>query len=104
MNLLQQFMAECNRQTRPINQEEVVINGSPFFGTFGDPQLQPVAGRFGSEDQIVYPFLSSADQYATPPQAKQKLIRSANNVEYFIEAIDSKDPVTYTFILLDRQP
>ena len=103
MNLLQSFMAECNRQTRGIIQEEVVLNGSKVFGTFGDPQLLPDMVREGYQDQVVIPFLSSKDQYASPPESRGKLTRLVNNQEYFIRMVDSKDPVVYTFILVDRE-
>jgi hypothetical protein len=104
MNLLQNFMAECSRQSRPINQEEVDINGSPYFGTFGDPQVNEDMIRQGYEGQIVIPFLSAAEQYAIPPEARQVLTRKANNVKYLIQSVDAKDPVTFTFLLVDREP
>jgi hypothetical protein len=103
MNALQSFMAECNRQTRAINQEAVIINGSKFYGTFGDPQLMPIMTRQGFEDHIVQPFISSADQYASPPESRQNLTRCKNNVVYFIQMVDGKDPVAFTFILVDRE-
>jgi hypothetical protein len=103
MNLLQSFMAECNRQTRGINQEPVVINGAKVFGSFGDPQMLPVMTRQGYEDQIVQPFIASADQFASHPLSHQKLTRCKNNVEYFIQMVDAKDPVAFTFILTDRE-
>jgi hypothetical protein len=103
MNLLQSFMAECNRQTRGINQEEVIINGSKFYGTFGDPQMMPIMTRNGYEDQLVQPFISSADQYASPPESRQSLTRTKNNTVYFIQMVDAKDPVAFTFILVDRE-
>jgi hypothetical protein len=103
MNALQTFMRDCNRQTRAINQEAVTINGSKYFGTFGDPQLMPVMTRNGSEDHIVQPFISSADQYASKPLSHQNLTRQKTNVVYFVQMVDAKDPVAYTFILVDRE-
>src|SRR5688500_2627809 len=103
MNALQSFMAACNRQTRAINQEEVVINGSKHRGSFGDPQMMPVMTRNGYEEQMVPPFVSSADHYASPPLSRQKLTRTKNNVEYFIQMVDARDPVLFTFILVDRE-
>ncbi len=96
-------MAECNRQTRTVNQEAVIINGSKFFGTFGDPQMIPEMIRQGYNDQIIYGFVAPRAQFASEPVAHQKLLRVVNNQEYFIQMVDFKDPVAFTFILVDRE-
>lgn len=103
MNLLQSFIAECNRQTRAINQEQVQINGSLFWGTFGDPQMIPELERQGHTFMIAKILVSDRSQYATPPASLQKLIRVQGNTEYFIQMVDTKDPVVFTFMLVDRQ-
>ncbi len=102
MNLLQSFMAECNRQTRAINQEEVEINGSIWFMTFGDPQVLQDMVRQGYEGQIVIPAVAAAGQHAVAPLPNQELTRKKNNVKYLIQSIDTKDPVALTFVLVDR--
>ncbi len=96
-------MAECHRQARPINQEPVEINGSIWYGTFGDPQVISDMIRQGYEDQIAIPFVAAAGQHGTPPLARQILTRKKNNVQYLIQSIDAKDPVTLTFVLVDRE-
>jgi len=104
MNFLQSFIAECQNQARDINQEEVEINGESWFGTFGDPQVISDMVRHGYENEIVIPFVAAAGQQATEPVALQVLKRKQNNVEYLIRSIDPKDPVTLTFLLVDRKP
>jgi hypothetical protein len=105
MNLLQTFMAECNRQTRAINQEEVEINNSIYFGTFGDPQVQSDFVRQGYDENVIAVFLAPAEQFGTSRAfAGLPLTRKANNAVYLIQSLDTKDPVTLTFLLIDRQP
>lgn len=97
-------MAGCNRQTRTVNQEAAIINGSKVFMTFGDPQLMPVMVREGYENLLVYPAVASADQFASPPKSRQNVTRLKNGVVYFCQMVEAKDPVAYTFILVDRDP
>lgn len=111
MNYLQEFMAECNRQTRTadaagkvISQEEVTINGSVYFGTFAQVQVESTMERHGYEDSVAFTFTSAAEQYTTPPQPRQMLKRNINNVEYFIQSVDNKNPLLFTFVLVDREP
>lgn len=97
-------MAECNRQTRPINQERARINNSEFWGTFSDPQMLPEMERWGTSNIITKIFVSDRSQYASPPQDQQKLVRVDSNTEYLIQMVDTKDPVVFTFMLIDRAP
>lgn len=105
MNLLQQFMADCNTQARDIVQELVELNGAQVYGTFGDPQLMPVMTGTGYQDHLVTPFKVSADQFGggSPPAARQSLTRASNQRSYFIQIVDYTNPVVFTFLLTDRE-
>src|SRR4051812_9560589 len=103
MNQLQDFMARCNTQARPLNQEAAELNGSVIYGTFGDPVLMPVMTRQGYMDHLVTPFKAARDQFADDPQARQTLVRPLTQREFFIQIVDYTNPVVYTFILTDRE-
>ncbi len=103
MNALQEFMDRAFAQTRGTLQEAAEINSATIYGTFSDQQLVPVMTRMGYEDHLVTTFKASADQFPTAPTPRQKLIRPQTNQSFFIQAIDTKNPVVLTFILTDRE-
>lgn len=105
MNALQEFMAACNVQARPLNQEEFQYpqGGAVFFGTFGNPQLMPVQTRVGYQDHLVTTLIAARAQFAADPAARQMLFRIQTRRPMFIQIVDFTDPVVYTFILTDRE-
>jgi hypothetical protein len=103
MNKLQTFMARGNALTRAVNQEPVEINGAVYYGTFGDPQLQPLQTRHGSADYLVTELKISKVQFGADPVAKQTIRRPNTRREFFVQVVDTTHPVVYTFILTDRE-
>ncbi len=102
MNQLQTFLARANTQSRDADQELAILDGAEIFGTFGDAQSMPIMTATGYQDHIVLPFKASADQFASAPEARQKLSRPATAREYIVQMVDYTNPVVYTFILVDR--
>jgi hypothetical protein len=108
MNLLQTFMAEAAAQASPITEEEFTIvgeAGSPVrLGTFGDPQLMPVMTRVGYQDYLTTRLHARATQWVSPakPSPRVELVRTQTGQTFFVQIVDSNDPVMWTFILTDR--
>lgn len=103
MNALQSFMAAANAQLRDVIQEAAEINGMVVYGTFSDQQLIPVMTRHGYEDHLVTEFKAEANQFPSPPIAKGSLLRPQTSQNFFVQMVDAKNPVVYTFILTDRE-
>lgn len=103
MNGLQAFMVTGNQQSKDAVMEEVSIGGEIIYGTFGDPQLMSVMTMNGYQDHLVTPFKALGAQFADHPAARQTLIRTQTNREFFIQIVDFTNPVVYTFILTDRE-
>lgn len=107
MNLLQTFMTEANVQARTIVAEDFTIVGeSPSttrLGTFGNPTLLPIMTRTGYQDHLVTQMTVERALFATAPEAKGEVYRTATGATYFVQAIDDKHPVIYTFVLTDRR-
>lgn len=115
MNFLQDFLAAANAQTRPILQEAFTFVGATapapiFYGTFGDPQIMPIMTRTGYEDHLVRELKAEAVQWtgalptALPlPLGKSSILRTQTGATLFVQAVDTKDPVIFTFILTDRE-
>lgn len=103
MNALQQMLATANTQSRQVNQEAVEIDGKILFGTFGDPIPMPIMTRQGYKDHLVLPLKVSRDQFAADPVARSSVKRPAMEKTYFVQLVDTTNPVVYTFILVDRE-
>lgn len=107
-------MADCNRQTRigsgteaapkPINQEEFLINNEKKWGTLSDPELLPDMERHGYSDSIAYVLKIEATLFASQPAQQQDVIRCVNDEKFFGRMVETKDPVVFTFLLIDREP
>lgn len=106
MNALQTMLAAAQLQARPINREAFYFVGAPgavFYMTFGDPELVPVMTRVGYQDHLVRVCKADADQWpVTKPAPKSSLVRSQTGTTYFVQAVDTTDPVVFTFLLTDR--
>ncbi len=103
MNDLQTFLQRGNTQSRPTNQEAAIFAGTTIYGTFGDAQTMGIMTSVGYQDHLILPFKVTADQFASKPQPRQGLSRPLISAEYFVQLIDDKNPVVYTFILVDRE-
>ena len=107
MNILQNFMAACTAQARPIVQEAFTIvggDGTVFFGTFGDPQVTPIMTRQGYTDYLAVTMTAEAAQFIGNPFASKKttITRTATGQVYFVNVVDYKGIVVWQFILTDR--
>ena len=103
MNLLQQFIAAANAQTQDVLQELVQLDGKEYYGTFGDAVLMPIMTRAGYEDQLVTGFRASRTQFSEDPAAHSTLTRVSTGHNYFVQIIDTSNPVLYVFQLTDRE-
>lgn len=114
-------MAEANLQIRgpggttpaeataaSLTAESFTVTGetsSPSrLGTFGNPTVIPVMTRQGYQDQIVTFLSVEKVLFATPPEPHGEIVRTQTGQTYFVQAVNNKDPVVYTYTLTDRQP
>lgn len=74
------------------------------LGTFGNPTVVPLETRYGYQDHVVTYLTVEAALYATPPDPHGEIHRTQTGQTYYVQAIDTKNPVVYTFTLTDRQP
>lgn len=116
MNLVQQFLDEANRQISdptadptngPLATEAFTFDADPgktvYYGTFGDPVLQPTMTRQGWQDALTIPLKARAAQWAAAPTNDHKTItRTSNGRKYYVQQIDYTAVVVYTFVLTDR--
>lgn len=106
MNLLDDFMAEGNRQLRTIIKSDFThVGESPVVsraGTFGNATVIPVLTRQGYEDHAVVFMEVERSLYATEPQAKGEIVKTGTGTTYFVQAIDKSSPVIYIFTLTER--
>lgn len=108
MNLLDQFMAEGNRQLRTIIKSDFThVGESPAVtrqGTFGNANVIPVMTRQGWEDHLVVFMEVERSLYTgAEPEAKTEINRTDTNTTYFVQAIDKSSPVLFIFTLTERE-
>ncbi len=109
LNLLQTFLAEGNRQSRPINQESFMIVGvtGTFTGTFMDPPtMEPVMTDNGYQDALVTRLIAERVQFESPSHVtlpvRGQIVRPSNGRTYYYSG-DPTGPVVNQFILADRK-
>lgn len=104
MNMLQIFMAAATAQASPVLQEAFTLaaGATSYMGTFGDAVLLPEMMPTGYQDHLVTSVKALRSAFATAPTSKQVLTRTGTGVGYFIQIIDTSDPVVYTFLTTER--
>ena len=107
MNALQTFLAACNQQARGLNQEPFTVvggDGTVYSGTFGDPQVMPIMTRQGYQDYLAVTMTAEAAQFTGNPFASKKttINRTQTGQTYYLNAVDYKGVVVWSFILTDR--
>lgn len=100
-------MAEANVQTRSVIKEDFTVVGeSPVVtrvGTFGGSTIMPVMTRNGYEDHEVSLMTCEKVLFATPPEPRIEITRTQTGQVFFVQGVDNKDPVLFTFILTERE-
>ena len=78
MNLLQTLMAAANAQARSIIQEAFTIAGDStiYYGTFGDPVMQPIMTPNGYQDHLVIPLKAEKAQFSGTLPVRFELTRT----------------------------
>lgn len=117
MNILDQFMAEGNRQLRGSGDDEtdsllmwdftLASEGHAIKrkGTFSNAVVIPGTSNFGYDDNATGFLTVERVLFTAParPVEKTELTRFTTGKIYFIEAVDDSSEVVYTLTLSIRQ-
>jgi hypothetical protein len=117
MNILDQFMAEGNRQLRGSGSDETdsllmwdytTAGEAPSVtrkGTFSNANVITGTSQFGYDDNAVGFLTVERALYASPlkPVAKTEITRTATGKVYFIQAVDDSSAVVYILTLSIRE-
>lgn len=104
MNALQTFMAAATAQAQNVIQEAFTLaaGATIYYGTFGDAVMLPEMLPQGYQDHLVTPLKVLRSAFSGTPASKQLCTRTATGVAYFVQIIDTSDPVVYTLLLTER--